>query len=194
MRKMRRSSWAEAGRRNHSASVMVLTGLILMGADAGESSSALTLRAVGVRRGHGGEVVRAEQEYGGLRHGVERERPAAVPGVGREEGRADALERGLAGREADASLEDAVLVGFAAGAVAGVEARRDRFAGEDANAGREDAVECAMKIGCRDGGRRRKLTTCASAWTPASVRPEPCGSTRSPVIRGCSRRACPGRW
>ena len=100
--------------------------------------------------------MRAEQECGGLGHGVEREGPAAVPGVGREEGRADALERGLAGREADAALEDAVLVGFAAGAVAGVEAGRGLFAGEDADAGGQDAVERAMQVrrgdrGCRGG-------------------------------------------
>ena len=59
---------------------------------------------------------------------------------------------GWAGCEVDAALEDAVLVGFAAGAVAGVEAGRGLFAGEDADAGREDAVERAMEVGGGDRG------------------------------------------
>ena len=48
--------------------------------------------------GHGGEVVRAEQKRSGLLHRLERERPAAVPGEGREKRRADAFSAGSAGR------------------------------------------------------------------------------------------------
>lgn len=52
-----------------------------------------------------------------------------------------------------AAGEDAVLVGFAAGAVAGVEVFGDGGDGEDADAGWEGAVEGAMEIcgGDRDG-------------------------------------------
>jgi hypothetical protein len=47
--------------------------------------------------------------------------------------------------------EDAVLVGFAAGAVACVEVCGDLFDGEDADAWREDAIEGSVKVGAGDG-------------------------------------------
>jgi hypothetical protein len=50
--------------------------------------------------------------------------------------------------------EDAVLVGFAECAVAGVKVFGDGFYGENADACRECAVESAMKICGRDGGRQ----------------------------------------
>ena len=78
----------------------------------------------------------------GLLQDGEVERKAAGPDVGSEHGRADASVV-VAG-------EDAVLVGFAEGAVTGMEVCRDRFDGEDADACGERVVEGAMKIGCGD--------------------------------------------
>ena len=46
---------------------------------------------------------------------------------------------------------DAVLVGFAEGAVAGVEVGRGVLDGEDADAGREGAVEGAVEVGGGNG-------------------------------------------
>ncbi len=85
---------------------------------------------------------------------VEIEGPAAVPDEGREHRRADALG---AGRRAgfrfgkDRSGKDAVLVGLAQDAVAGVEACGNRLDAEDANAGGQRAVEGAMQVGGGDG-------------------------------------------
>jgi hypothetical protein len=71
------------------------------------------------------------------------ERKAAWPYVGGEHGGADAVV-------VDAG-EDAVLVGFAQGAVAGVEVFGDGCDREDADACGKGAVEGAMKIGGGDG-------------------------------------------
>ena len=86
----------------------------------------------------------AEDVGGGLLEGVEVEIEAAGPDEGGEHGRADDAAGFAAG-------EDAVLVGLAAGAVAGVEFGRDGFDGEDADAGGEGAVEGAMEVGGGDG-------------------------------------------
>src|SRR5437879_1268286 len=80
--------------------------------------------------------------FGSLLHGSEIEGPGAVPDEGSEGGRAD----GLGG--------DAVLVGLAAGAVAGMEIGGDFVNRHDANAGRQDMIEGALEIGC--GDRRRE--------------------------------------
>ncbi len=72
---------------------------------------------VGVVGGEGGEVVGAEDVGGGLLEMGEVEREAAGPDVGSEHGGADLRI---------ACGEDAVLVGLAAGAVAGVEVLRGR--------------------------------------------------------------------
>ena len=50
-----------------------------------------------------------------------------------------------------AAGEDAVLVGFAEGVVAGVEVFGDGLDGEDADAGGKGAVEGAMEVGGGDG-------------------------------------------
>ena len=89
--------------------------------------------------------MRAEDVCGGLLERGEFEREAVGPDVGSEHGRADAVfGMGFAG-------EDAVLVGFATGAVAGVEVLGDGLDGEDADAGGKGAVEGAMKVGGGDG-------------------------------------------
>ncbi len=95
---------------------------------------------VGVSGGEGGEVVSAEDVGGGLLEEGEVERKRAGPDVGSEHGGADAF-----------AGEDAVLVGFAEGAVAGVEVWRCGGDGEDADAGRESVVEGAVEIGGGDG-------------------------------------------
>jgi len=75
----------------------------------------------------------------GLLQYGEVEGPRAVPYVGSEHGGAD----GGGG--------DAVLVGFAKGAVAGVEIFRCLLDGEDADAGWEGSIEGFVEIGCGDG-------------------------------------------
>ena len=102
----------------------------------------------GVGGGEAGEVVGAEQVEGGGFEGFEVEWPAAVPDEGGEEGVADAL----GGGGFYAAFEDAVLVCFGAGGVAGVEGVGDAVGGEDADAGGEGAVECAEQVGGRDVG------------------------------------------
>ncbi len=98
---------------------------------------------IGIAGGEGGEIVSAEDVRCGLLQDGEIEREAAGPDVGGEHGRADAV--------VVAAGEDAVLVGFAQGAVAGVEGFRDGFDGEDADACGKGAVEGVMKIGGGDG-------------------------------------------
>ncbi len=79
----------------------------------------------------------------GLLEGSQVEGALEGPDVGGEHRRADLV-----------AGEDAVLVGFAAGAVAGVEVFGDLFYGEDADALGEDVVEGPVKIGGGDGGWR----------------------------------------
>ena len=98
---------------------------------------------VGVAGGEGGEVVGAEDVGRGLLERGEVEGETAGPDVGGQKGRADSC--------VVAAGEDAVLVGFAQGAVAGVEGFGDGFDGEDADACGERVVEGAMEIGGGDG-------------------------------------------
>ena len=81
---------------------------------------------LGVVGGEGGEVVSAEDVRCRLLQEGEIERETAGPDVGREKGRADAA--------AVVAGEEAVLVGFAQRAVAGVEVFGDGLDGEDADA------------------------------------------------------------
>ena len=100
---------------------------------------------VGVGGGEGGEVVGAEDESGGLLESGEVDRERAGPDEGGEHGGADSVAR-----------EDAVLVGFAEGVVAGVEFGGDGFDGEDADAGWEGSVESAVEVGGGDGDVERE--------------------------------------
>lgn len=95
---------------------------------------------VGVDGGEGGEVVGAEDMGGGLLEEAEVERDWAGPDEVRKHGGADAALR-----------KDAVLVGLAKSAVAGVEVLGCGFDGEDADAGGKGAIEGAMKIFCGNG-------------------------------------------
>jgi len=90
--------------------------------------------------------VGAEDVGGGLLKDGEIERVAARPDIGGEHGRADASGIDVV----PVAGEDAILVGFAQGAVAGVEVFGDCFNGEDTDACRESAVKRAVKIGGRD--------------------------------------------
>ena len=136
---------------------------------------------VGVYGGEGGEVVGAEDGVGGLVGKGEVDGPGAIPDVGSEGGGADAvgfggvrgvwgrLRRGptgaggphlkgemwgtrICGGFDGAAGVDAVLVGFADGTVAGVEAWGNLLGGEDADAGRERAIEGAEKVRGGDVG------------------------------------------
>ncbi len=86
----------------------------------------------------------AEDVGCGLLECGEVEGPGAVPYVGGEHGGAD---RGGG---------DAVLVGLAKGAVAGVEVFGGLLDGEYADAGWEGSVEGFVEIGCWDGGCERE--------------------------------------
>ena len=110
---------------------------------------------VGVDRGEGGEVVGAADVVGGVLEDGEVERERAVPDVGSEGGRADALDGGKSDGVGDAG-EDAVLVGFAEGVVAGVEGLGCVLDGEDADAGGKGVVEGAVEVGGRDGDGERE--------------------------------------
>ncbi len=83
--------------------------------------------------------------------------------------------------------EDAVLVGFAQSAVAGVEGMPRAAGACSADStrmeGGEERLSARSRLAGGMGAARRKLATWPRAWTPASVRPEPCGRTSSPVIR-----------
>src|ERR1039458_2125508 len=90
----------------------------------------------------------AENVASSLVEGVARERPGTGPDVGSQRGRADVrthffdLLKGARGprfEQCRAEREDAVFVGFAEGAVARMELRRDDFRAEDADAGRQAA-------------------------------------------------------
>jgi hypothetical protein len=70
---------------------------------------------------------------------------AACPDVGGKHGGAD-----------DIAGEDAVLVGFAEGAVAGVEVGGCEFDGEDTDARGESTVEGAVEVGAGDGDGERE--------------------------------------
>ena len=50
-------------------------------------------------------------------------------------------------------------------------------------------ARCRLAAGM--GAAREKLATWARAWTPASVRPEPWGRTRSPVVRWMASESRP---
>src|ERR1035438_5858457 len=109
----------------------------------------------------------AENVASGLVEGVERERPGTGPDIGSQGGRADDRTHffdllkgpGVQGPRFElrrAEREDAVFVGFAEGAVARMEFRRDDFRAEDADAGRQAAVEGSAKVGGWNGGRKGK--------------------------------------
>lgn len=82
---------------------------------------------------------------GGLLERGQVEIEAAGPDEGREHGGADDIAR-----------ENAVLVGFAEGAVACVEIGGREFDGEDADARRKSTVEGAVEVGGGDGNRERE--------------------------------------
>ena len=136
---------------------------------------------VGVGGGEGCEVVRAENVAGRLVEGGQIQGPGTGPDIGCKSGRTDEIRFEVQGSRFE--REDAVLIGFAEGGVARVKVWRNDFGGEDADAGRKTAVEGAMQGGGGDGRGEGKLATWARAWTPASVRPEPWGRTRSPTVR-----------
>jgi hypothetical protein len=75
-----------------------------------------------------------------LLHSYEIEGPGAVPDEGSERGWAD----GLCG--------DAVLIGLAAGAVAGMEVGRDLLDGDDPDTGGKDVIEGSLEVGDGDRG------------------------------------------
>src|ERR1017187_6615718 len=107
----------------------------------------------------------AENVASGLVEGVERERPRTGPDVRSQGGRADVrahffdLLKGARGPRLErrrAEREDAVFVGFAEGAVARMEYRRDDFRAENADAGRQAAVQGSAEVGGWNGGRKGK--------------------------------------
>ena len=100
----------------------------------------IAIGEVGVGGGERGEVVGADDVGCGLLEGGEIEGALEGPDVRGEHGGADLV-----------AGEDAILVGFAAGAVAGVEACGDLFDGENADAWGEDAIEGPVKVGAGDG-------------------------------------------
>ncbi len=111
---------------------------------------------IGVSGGEGGEVVGAEDVIGGVVEGGQLQGPGTGPDEGGEGWRAEVFrmwfevrgsrfERNFQGWSAEG--EDAVLVGFGEGGVARVEVWGDDLGGEDADAGREAAVEGTVQIG-----------------------------------------------
>ncbi len=99
---------------------------------------------VWVGGGKAGEVMRAEDVGSGLIEERQIEAVRAGPDIGGEHGRADGFKRAVAG-------QDAVLVGLAEGVVARVEVRGRGTEGEDADRGRQGAVQGMMQVGRRDG-------------------------------------------
>src|ERR1700679_2420086 len=91
---------------------------------------------IGIGGGEGGEVVRAEDVRGGLLERGKGKVERACPKEGGEHRGADTV-----------AGEDAVLVGFAEGAVAGVEVGWNSFDRENADAGWEGPVEGMVEIG-----------------------------------------------
>jgi hypothetical protein len=110
--------------------------------------------------------VGAENVRGGLVESGEIQRPGTGPDGGGEGWRTDTVRfkvRGtrFEGRSARfeggrAEREDAVLVGFAEGRVAGVEVGGDSFDCEDADAWGKAAVEGAVQVGGGDGRGERE--------------------------------------
>jgi len=100
---------------------------------------------IGVGGGEGGEVVGAEDVRGGLLERGKGKVERACPEEGSEHGGADPV-----------AGEDAVLVGFAEGAVAGVEVGGNSFDGECADAGWESPVECVVEVGGGDRNVERE--------------------------------------
>ena len=99
------------------------------------------------------------------------------------------------GEQMRSPREDAVLVGFAEGAVAGVEVFGDGFDGEDADARGKGAVEGAMEIGGGDGdgeGEGGDLGEGVDAGVGAAGALGEDGFAGD-VVDGL-RRECPGRW
>ena len=109
---------------------------------------------VGIGGGEAGEVVGAEDVGGGFCGGFKVEGEGIVPDVRSEEWGADAV--GFAGfADWVDTGEEAVLVGLAESGVAGVEGGigdRGVGDGEDADGGREGAIEGAVEVLRRDGG------------------------------------------
>jgi hypothetical protein len=99
--------------------------------------------------------VGADDVAGGLLEDGEVEGDMAVPDVGGEHGGADSGQGVWCGVQG-AVGEDAVFVGFSAGGVAGVEVFGGVLEGEDADGGRESAVESEMEVGRGDGGVERE--------------------------------------
>ncbi len=99
----------------------------------------VTIGDVGVGGGEGGEVVGADDVGCGLLQGGEVEGALEGPDVRGEHRGADMV-----------AGEDAVLVGLAAGAVAGVEVWGDFVDGEDSDAWGEDAIEGSVEVGAGD--------------------------------------------
>jgi len=98
----------------------------------------------------------AADVVGGVLEDGEVEREGTVPYPGSEHGGADAVDGGGDGCGIGNSGEDAVLVAFAHGAVAGVEGFGGVLGGEDADAGWEGAVEGAVEVCRRDGRVERE--------------------------------------
>ena len=137
--------------------VRVLSGVGgLSGWASGDSGRGGAGGEVGIDGGEGGEVVGAADVVGGVLEDGEVEGPGAVPYVGCEHGGAYAVVGVGDGGRVDDAREDAVLVGLAEGAVAGVEVVGCWVDGEDADAGRKGAVECAMEVFGRDGDREHE--------------------------------------
>src|SRR5882757_2383346 len=101
---------------------------------------------IGVRRGEGGEVVGAEDVECSLLQRLQIEGQRAVPDIRGEHGGADIADAPFL-RDTG---EDAVLVGLAEGAVAGMEPLRSGLDREHADTGWQGAVEGSMEIGGGD--------------------------------------------
>ena len=110
---------------------------------------------VRIDRCEAGEVVFPDNLAGCPLGEFEVEVPRAVPTVGSYLWWADSIRLGAEGRNTG---KDAVLIGLADSAVAGVEPHRCVLRREDTNCWRQRAVECAEQTGGWDGGG--ELTAC----------------------------------
>ena len=86
-------------------------------------------------------------------------------------------------RRDERAVDEAVLVDLPDRAESRVEPCLDVFSRDDADVGRQDAVERSReRCGIDCDACSPKVATCASAWTPASVRPAPWTTTAAPSI------------